>query len=142
MSKSVRTARVRWIKGLQFEGKSGSGHGVVLDTSKQNGGFDQGASPMELVLIALAGCTAMDVADILRKKRQALEALEIKVEATRAEEHPRVYTHIEMVYRLRGKALNPQAVARAIELSETKYCSVGAMLGKTAHIKTRFEIAK
>ena len=95
---------------------------------------------MELVLIALAGCTAMDVVDVLRKKRQPLVGLDVHVEAMRADEHPRVYTQIELVYHLRGKDLSKDAVARAIELSESKYCSVGAMLGKTAKIKTRYEI--
>ncbi len=140
MSKQIRSANVRWVKGLQFEGVSGSGHRVTLDASIQNGGFDEGASPMELVLIALAGCTAMDVMDILRKKRQPLDALDVQVEAVRADDFPRVYTEVEVVYRLRGKELSREAVEHAIELSETKYCSVGAMIGKTAKMKTRYEI--
>ncbi|MBI3912640.1 MAG: OsmC family protein [Chloroflexi bacterium] len=140
MDKQIRTASVRWIKGLQFDGISGSGHHVTLDTSIENGGFNEGASPMEMVLIALAGCTAFDVADILRKKREPLEGLEVKVNAVRGDEHPRVYTDIEIVYAVRGKKMSREAVEHAIELSETKYCSVSAMLGKTAKIKTRYEI--
>ncbi len=140
MSNNKRTARARWIKGLQFEGVSGSGHRVTLDTSVENGGSNEGASPMEMILIALAGCTALDVADILRKKRQAFDGFEVRVEAIRGDEHPRVYTEVEIVYTLRGKAIDREAVERAIELSETKYCSVSAMIGKTAKIKTRYEI--
>lgn len=94
---------------------------------------------MELLLIALASCTAMDVVSILQKKREPLEGLEVFVEGTRAHEHPKTYTDIQVVYRVRGH-VRAKALAHAIELSEGKYCSVGAMLGKSARITTRFEL--
>ncbi len=137
--KDKRTARVVWRGRRTFEATTQSGHHVLLDASKAGGGDDRGASPMELVLVALAGCTAFDVVAILEKKREPLAALEVTVEGVRADHDPRVYTEIELVYRARGR-VKPQALAHAIELSEKKYCSVGAMLGRTAHITTRYEI--
>jgi putative redox protein len=94
---------------------------------------------MELVLVALAGCTAMDVLSILRKSRQPLEGFAMEVRAERAPEHPKVYTDIDLLYIVRGNA-DPQAVVRAIELSATKYCSVSAMLRETARIRYRYRI--
>ncbi|HXF68400.1 MAG TPA: OsmC family protein, partial [Thermoflexus sp.] len=94
---------------------------------------------MELVLAALAGCTAMDVLAILRKKRQPLEGFAMEIRGERAPEHPKVYTDIDLLYIVKGN-VDPQAVVRAIELSATKYCSVGAMLRKTARIRYRYRI--
>ncbi|MER3469242.1 MAG: osmotically inducible protein OsmC [Thermoflexus sp.] len=102
-----------------------------MDAAPDVGGTDQGPRPMELVLVALAGCTAMDVLSILRKKRQPLEGFAMEVRGERAAEHPRVYTEIDVLYVVKG-SVDPQAVVRAIELSATKYCSVSAMLRKTA----------
>lgn len=134
-----KSAKVVWRERMTFDATAHAGHRLVVDVSKAAGGDDRGPNPMELLLIAVAGCTAMDVVSVLQKKREPLEGLEVSVEGTRAQEHPKVYTNIEVVYRARGK-VKPQALAHAIELSETKYCSVGAMLGKTAHITTRYEI--
>ncbi len=139
MAKTKRTAQVVWRERMTFDAQTQSGHHLVLDTSKAGGGDDRGPSPMELVLVALAGCTAIDVVSILQKKREPLQGLQVVVEAVRAEKDPHVYTNIEVVYRVRGP-VKPRALAHAIELSETKYCSVGAMLGKTAKITTRYEI--
>ena len=97
-------------------------------------------TPMELVLMALAGCTGMDVADIMRKKRQEIAGMEIRIRGTRAEDHPRVYAGIELEYIVSGPSLSEEAVARSIELSMTKYCSVGAMLAPSVPIKTSFRI--
>jgi putative redox protein len=99
-----------------------------------------GATPVELVLAALGGCSAMDVIGILRKKRQAVEGYEVVVEGERREEHPRIFTRIELIHRLRGRDLSPAAVEEAIRLSDTKYCSVHAMLEGRAEITSRFEI--
>ena len=140
MSSNVRTAHARWVQGKEFDVTTGSGHHVVLDSTIKGGGNDRGPSPMEMLLVGLAGCTGMDVIDILHKKRQEVEGLEIKVDATRSDDTPAVYTHLDVCYTVRGKNIAPEAVERAIFLSETKYCSVGAMLGKVAKIKTRFEI--
>jgi len=139
MAKNKRSASVVWRERMTFDARSQSGHLLTLDTTPAGGGDDRGASPMELVLVALAGCTAMDVVSILQKKREPLVGLEVTVEAARADRLPHIYTDIELVYHVRGN-VRPQAVAQAIELSETKYCSVGAMLGQSARITTRFEI--
>lgn len=140
MAKQIKHASVRWIEGMEFQAASGSGQRWVIDAAPKVGGKNHGPGPMELVLVALAACTAMDVIDILRKKRQEVTGLEVRAEGARAENHPKVYTDIEIIYIVRGKNISSQAVERAIHLSETKYCSVGAMLGKTAKIKTQYEI--
>ncbi len=98
-----------------------------------------GPKPIELALLALGGCTAFDVIGILRKKRQIVTGYEIDVRAEQREEPPMYFTKVEIKHRLRG-ALEPEAVKSAIQLSETKYCSVGAMISKTAKIETSFEI--
>jgi putative redox protein len=139
MSTDKRSAKVVWRERLTFDAMASTGHRLVVDSSKAGGGDDRGPNPMELLLMALAGCTAMDVVSILQKKREPLEALEVSVEGTRAHDHPKTYTDIQVVYRVRGQ-VRAKALEHAIELSETKYCSVGAMLGKSARITTRFEI--
>jgi putative redox protein len=97
---------------------------------------------MELVLIALGGCTGADVHSILQKKRQRVTGYEIEVRGERRQEHPRIYTKIDVIHYVRGYDLDAKAVAHAIELSETKYCSVSAMLGMAAKITSRFEVIK
>ena len=124
-------ARVIWQQGLRFEAHAPSGHTLTIDSPS---GTNAGPSPMELVLIALAGCTAMDVASILEKQRQPVTGLEVVVEAERAPEHPKVYTGYEVTYVVHGADVDRGAVERAVALSEDKYCSVGAMLGKAALI--------
>ncbi len=142
MTKNIRTAHARWVEEKEFDGETGSGHHVVIDATEKSGGKNHGPSPMELMLVGLAGCTGMDVIDILKKKRQPVTGLEVHVEGARADSTPAVYNAIEIRYMVRGREVSPQAIERAIHLSETKYCSVGAMLGKTAKIKTRYEIVK
>lgn len=139
MATDKRSAKVVWRERLSFDAMAASSHRLVVDASKAGGGDDRGPNPMELLLIALAGCTAMDVVSILQKKREPLKGLEVFVEGTRAHEHPKTYTNIEVVYRARGP-IHAKALAHAIKLSEEKYCSVGAMLGKSAHITTRYEL--
>ena len=135
----AKQASAHWVEGLQFDAATGSGHRLTLDAAgKDHKGL--GPSPMELLLVGLAGCTGMDVIDILRKKRLAVSGLEVRVEGTRAETHPKVYTEIDVVYVVRGKDIPARAVEQAIHLSESKYCSAGVMLGKTAKINTRYEI--
>jgi putative redox protein len=95
-----------------------------------------------VLLEALAGCTGMDVISILRKKRQQVSGLSVEVQGSRAQQHPKVYTRIEVFYRVRGKNVDPQAVARAIELSATRYCPVIATLAKMAEVRTRYAIEK
>jgi putative redox protein len=130
-------AKVTWAGGMTFDGVADSGFQVKMDTSVESGGSNSGVRPMELVLIALGGCTSMDVVPILKKKRQEVNAFEIRIHGDRAEEHPHVYTHITLEYVVTGHNIDQAAVERAIELSETKYCSVNAMLKKTANITTK-----
>ena len=119
----------------QFVAESASGHTVVMDDAQ--GGT--GAKPIEFALLALGGCTAFDVISILRKKRQQVTGYEIELSAQQAPEPPMVFTRVEIKHRLRGQ-VDPEAVRSAIHLSETKYCSVGAMICKTAKLETTFEI--
>lgn len=133
-------AAVVWRGGMQFEGIAPSGHRLILDSAPEVGGTDAGLRPVELVLLALAGCTAMDVISILRKKRQDVTGFEVRVRSERAQEHPKVYTHIALEYIVRGRNISPEAVARAITLSKEKYCSVHAMLRSSVPIKCTFRI--
>ena len=132
----MQTASVRWIAEQKFLAISPSGHSVALDSDRQS---NKGPSPMELVLMSLAACTATDIVFILEKKRQNLQSLEVLCSGERAAEPPSVWTKLEIVYRL-GGSLDEAAVKHAIELSEEKYCSVAAMLKKTARITSRYEI--
>lgn len=122
---------VKFVDGMTFIGKGESNHWVVMDGAETVGGSDAGTRPMELVLIALGGCTGMDVVSILRKKRVKFDKFEMKISGERAEEHPKVYTKIDIEYIIYGKEINPKDVEHAIELSQSKYCSVSAMLKKS-----------
>jgi len=129
-------AQVTWVEDKRFVGRASSGHAIVVDGSAEK----LGSSPMELLLIGMAGCTAYDVMSILEKKRQSVTGLEVSARAERAEEPPRVYTTIEVEYVLRGREIKPKAVEDAIRLSEEKYCSASIMLGKTAQMTTSYRI--
>lgn len=133
----MQTANVQWIGKERFVARSPSGHLVPLDSDRASNGAP---GPMELLLVALGTCTATDLVSILTKKRQKLDGLEVEVSGERAEQPPRVWTKLEVVYKLRG-TLEETAVQHAIRLSEEKYCSVAAMLSKSAPITYRFEIA-
>jgi len=137
---SKKTASVRWVDGLVFETQTESGHRGYLDSFPKEGETSKGPTPMELILVAVAGCTGMDIVDILRKKRLEVKGLEVKVTGTRAETYPMVYTELDVVYVVRGKGIPASAVEQAIKLSEEKYCSVGIMIGKAAKINSRYEI--
>ena len=126
-------AKATWIENQKFSGVAGSGHVITTDGSRQTG-----SSPMELVLIGLCGCTGYDVVSILTKKREAFTSLEVRAEAERAATPPTVYTEIRLVYKVGGK-VSHKAVEDAVQLSEEKYCSVAAMLNKTAKISYRIE---
>jgi putative redox protein len=128
------TAKVKWTEQMRFEGSATSGHLVHMD-----GDSKTASSPMELVLIALCGCTAYDVVSILQKKREPLTAVEVSAEAEKAAEPPRVYTAIKLLYRIVGK-VSRKSAEDAVRLSEEKYCSVAAMLNKTAKITYEIEI--
>jgi putative redox protein len=128
--------------GMTFLGTADSGFTVQMGTSTSVGGDDDGLRPMELVLIGLGGCTAMDVASILRKKRQDVTGLEIKLDAARSGGHPNVFTHITVHYIVHGHGVDPKAVERSIELSQTKYCPAQAMLSKAVAIDHTYEIVE
>jgi putative redox protein len=127
-------ARVSWVEGMMFTGKSGSGHTIVLDGAPENGGRNAGIRPMELMLLGLAGCTAFDVVLILQRGREPVTNCVVEVDAERAPTDPKVFTAIHLQYHLSGQGLSPQKVERAIQLSKEKYCSASIMLGQVAQI--------
>lgn len=133
-------ARVRWIEDRNFVGQSGSGHALVLGASPGAERPALGASPMELVLIGLGGCSAIDVVLILEKGREPVSGCVVDLEAERAATEPKVFTQIQMRFTVTGDGLNPAKVERAVALSAEKYCSVSAMLDKTAKITHDIEI--
>jgi putative redox protein len=133
-------AKVTWQKKMSFIGAGKLGLTVPIDTSIEQGGDSSGFSPMELLLVGLAGCTAMDVISILEKKRQEVTRFEVRVNGERASEHPKVFTNIVVEYIVGGKSIDPAAVDRAVELSETKYCSAMAMISKTAKIERKIVV--
>ncbi len=133
-------AMVTWKGKMAFDGEATGGFHLPLDTSIEQGGENNGFRPMELMLVSLAGCTSMDVISILQKKRQNVTGFEVSVNGDRAAEHPHVYTHIVVNYKVVGENIDPAAVERAIELSETKYCSAFNTLNKTAVIEHTISI--
>jgi putative redox protein len=128
------SAKAQWTDGERFLGEATSRHAIVMDAAAEK----TANTPMELVLIALCGCTAYDVVSILRKKREPLTSLEVRAQAERAAEPPSVYTEIKLTYRVGGK-VSPKAAEDAVRLSKEKYCSVSAMLEKTARITSEIE---
>ncbi|GBD93528.1 hypothetical protein BMS3Abin05_01111 [bacterium BMS3Abin05] len=133
-------AYLKQIKGISFAAKGDSNHWVVLDGSEQFGGSNAGTRPMEMILLSLAGCTGADVVSILQKRRVDLQDFEIDIDAERADSHPKVYTKIHLHYKFHGKNLKPSDIEMAVDLSQKKYCSVTAMLEKTAEITYDYEI--
>ncbi len=132
--------KVNWIGGMQFIGRTASGHALVMDTSSKFGGENTAPAPMELLLAALGGCTGMDVVSILQKMKVGFESLEIKISGERAAEHPRVYKTIYLVYKVKGRNLAEEKVKRIVELSQEKYCSISKMLKPTAEITYTIEV--
>jgi putative redox protein len=133
-------ARVQWLDGRAFVGESGSGHAVVMDGAPDSGGRNVGVRPMEMLLLGLGGCTAFDIVMILERMREKVTGLDIALEAERAGEDPKVFTHVKMIYKVTGRNLKPANVERAVNLSAEKYCSASAMFEKTAKIEHSFEI--
>ncbi|HXG37697.1 MAG TPA: OsmC family protein [Bacteroidota bacterium] len=137
---TTKRAIVKQINGITFAAKADSNHWVVMDGPEHLGGSDAGSRPKELLLMALGGCTASDVAAILKKKRVPLEGFEVRLTGTVREEHPQVFTDIHVEYVFFGNDINPKDVERAIELSTTKYCSVSAMLRASVNITHSYRI--
>ena len=131
---------VKQVEGLAVAGISESGHMVPMDTKKVVGGLESAAAPMELVLQALMGCTAMDVISILKKMKVPYTDFKVTETNERSEEHPKVYTAIHMVFHFKGDMIDPKKVKKAVKLSNEKYCPVSAMLSKTVEITYHIEI--
>jgi len=134
----VQTATVKWTAGEEFIAEMPSGHSVPFDADRKH---NAAPGPMEMLLGALGACSSVDVVSILAKKRQKLTSLEVIISGERASTPPTVWTKIDMVYRLAGE-IEEKAARDAVELSQTKYCSVAAMLRKTAEITYRIEISQ
>lgn len=126
--------------GMRFDVETGSGHHIILDAAEHNGGQDTGPRPMEMLLVALASCAGMDIITILRKKRQEITGYELRVHGMRAEDHPKVFLEITVEHIFTGSNIKPEAVERAIQLTEDRYCGASAMLEKAATIKNTFRI--
>lgn len=132
-------SKVKWTGGLRFEGTSVFGHKIATDGAKAAGGGEDGYKPTELVLYAVAGCTGIDIVNILKKMRQELTGFEIGVKGFQPDEYPKPYNRIEIKYTFRGKELDEKKVAKAISLSKDKYCMVSQSL-KSAEIVSSYEI--
>lgn len=132
--------RVTHTEGLHFKATTSAGYSFEIDKTPEAGEPARGAGPMELLLLGLAGCTGMDIVSILEKSRQQVTGLEVAVDGVRAKDYPMVWTHIKVHYLIKGHEVSEEAVKRAIELSETKYCSALAMLRETAKVESSYRI--
>ncbi len=128
-------AAVRWAGRMTFIGRAGTNHLVPMDTTSEFDGDGSATKPLELLLIALGGCTGMDIVPLFKKMRQDVTAVELNISAERAEVHPRVYTGIDIEYVVSGRNLDEEKVRRAVDLSQEKYCSVSAMLKKACPVR-------
>lgn len=139
---ATKKAFVKQVQGITFVGKTDSNHWITMDGPENFGGSNAGIRPKELILISLAGCTGSDVASILQKKKVKLDGFEMNITADVAEEHPQVFTKINLEYVFYGKNLPVNEIERAIELSQTKYCSVTAMLQKAMPVEHTYRIVE
>ena len=133
-------ATVKWLDHMSFVGESGSGHSVVMDGAPDVGGRNMGVRPMEMVLLGLGGCTSFDLVLILQRQRQAVDDVQVEIEAERADKAPRVFTKIHVHYIVKGRGLDPKKVERAVNMTAEKYCSVSIMLSASVEISHDFEI--
>ena len=136
------TARVKWIEGSRFVGESHSGHAVVMQGLPDEGEPSVGIRPMEMLLLGMGGCTAIDVVSILQKAREAVTGVVVEIEGERADTVPKVYKRIHAHYVVHGRGLKPAAVERAVKLSSEKYCSATLMLAATATVTHDFEVVE
>jgi putative redox protein len=136
------SVRAMLQEGMCFDVETGSGHHLLLDAAEHNGGQDKGPRPMEMLLVALATCSGMDILAILRKKRQDITAYEVRVLGERTEDHPKIFVGIAVEHIFTGHAIRPEAVQRAIELTEERYCGASAMLGKMAKLTHTFRVVE
>lgn len=135
-------AKVTWKRGLEFKGNTKSGFSLDLSASTEVGGLEDGFRPMELMALGLAGCTAMDVISILQKKRQQVTGFEVHIHPEFANEHPYVWTQVQIEYLITGRDINPKAVERAIELSFSKYCPAQNILDDSIKFDSIYQIVE
>ena len=133
-------AKVTWSQGMSFTGSAETGFSLPLGADLSVGGANDGFRPLELMAISLAGCTAMDVISILRKKQQLVTVFDVQVQASQPEHHPYVFTRARILYKVTGRSVNEAALVRAIELSATRYCPAQAMLSKAFPMDLVYEI--
>ena len=133
-------ASVKWKSGLSFTGQADSGFSIDLGADPSVGGVNDGFRPLELMVISLAGCTAMDVISILQKKRQLITGFSVDITSERAADHPKVFSHITIHYKVHGRNVDETALVRAIELSAVRYCPAQAMLGKVVPIELVYRL--
>ena len=138
----TKKAFVKQLQGITFIGKTDSNNWITMDGPENFYGSNAGIRPKELILLSLAGCTGSDVVAILQKKKVNLQGFEINITAEQQEEHPQVYTKIHLDFVLYGKNISEKDVERAIELSQTKYCSVTVMLQKAVEITHKYKIVE
>jgi putative redox protein len=136
----MKSAKVTYVKGLQFVGDSSSGHGIVMDSDPEFGGNNRGLKPMELLLIGIGGCSGMDIVSILKRKKQDLTGFEVNVRGREAEGYPKKFTEINLEFVVRGRKISEDAVKRAADLSMNKHCSVKAILEGVAKIGFSYKI--
>jgi putative redox protein len=135
-------AKLIYVKGMQFVGESSTGHAIVVDGDHESGGEDSGMRPSELLLLALGGCTAMDVISILKKKKQEVTSFEVIVRGDKAETHPKRFVNLTVEYVIKGKGISEEAVQRAVELSTEKYCSVKSTIESGMKVDHTFRIVE
>jgi len=132
--------KVNWQGGMCFEGVSGSNHSILMDTGKEMGGTDRGARPTEVLLLALASCSGIDVVHILEKMHLKIDEFSVAVEGDRAQVEPKFFTEIRLNYSLKGAELTAEKVERAIRLSQEKYCSIANNLNRVSSIVFAYEL--
>lgn len=138
----MQTVKVKWAGGLEFIGESPTNHAIVMDAGIDSGGSNMGMRPMELLLIGLGGCSGMDVASVLSKKKQKVTGIEVLVKGENATTYPKRFTEIQIEFVIRGKNISHEAVTKAVELSMDKYCSVKATLEGSAKVTHSFRIVE
>ena len=142
MATKEMSAHAIYAGGMRFDVTGGTGHALIEDASVADGGQDQGFRPIELLLVGLAGCTGMDVISILKKMRQDVTGYEVEAHGVRADTHPMYFVEVTVEHVVTGRGIDPQAVARAIELSETRYCGVSNTLNTRAKVTATYRIVE
>ena len=128
------TAKISWVDGALFVAEGGSGHTITMDGAPDVGGRNLVSRPMEVLLMGMGVCTAIDVVSMLKKQRQDIEGIEVSLVAERADDHPKVFTSVKLVYTVRGRKLSRALIERAVSLSDEKYCSATAMVKRSAKV--------